>query len=253
MPSVDNEPAVEKIRAVISGVLEHAAQVQFVELAVLHTLQEVGICNCGGLSARTQGCYVHAVRQLADHYHRSPDQITEGDLRQYFLYLANEKKVARDGDDRPVRDPVLLRTNPWPVLDQDAEDLAPLWQEITEQISEFRGRYYSHLSAEESYYFSLLSRYGDAVRETIDALIDRQRLMNEGSKSGRGNAMTWPGALADLLTQPCLDVYGHRCLPLLFEWRAKILAESGRATDAVDLLNRRMEKASDEAERVRLA
>ena len=48
-----------------------------------------------GLSARTQGCYVAAVRQLAEHYHRSPAQITEEDLRQYFLYLANDKKVAR--------------------------------------------------------------------------------------------------------------------------------------------------------------
>ena len=48
-----------------------------------------------GLSARTQGCYVAAVRQLAEHYHRRPDQVTEADLRQYFLYLANEKKVAR--------------------------------------------------------------------------------------------------------------------------------------------------------------
>jgi integrase/recombinase XerD len=48
-----------------------------------------------GLSARTQGCYVAAVRQLAEHYHRSPAQITEEDLRQYFLYLANEKQVAR--------------------------------------------------------------------------------------------------------------------------------------------------------------
>lgn len=48
-----------------------------------------------GLSARTQGGYVAAVRQLAEHYHRSPDQITEEDLRQYFLYLAHEKKVAR--------------------------------------------------------------------------------------------------------------------------------------------------------------
>jgi site-specific recombinase XerD len=48
-----------------------------------------------GLSARTPGCYVAAVRQLAEHYHRSPAQITEEDLRQYFLYLANEKQVAR--------------------------------------------------------------------------------------------------------------------------------------------------------------
>jgi site-specific recombinase XerD len=48
-----------------------------------------------GFSARTQECYVAAVRQLAGHYHRSPDQLTEEELRQYFLYLANEKKVAR--------------------------------------------------------------------------------------------------------------------------------------------------------------
>jgi hypothetical protein len=48
-----------------------------------------------GLSARTQGCYVAAVRQLAEHYHRSPGQITEEELRQYFLFLANEKQVAR--------------------------------------------------------------------------------------------------------------------------------------------------------------
>jgi len=48
-----------------------------------------------GFSARTQECYAAAVRQLAEHYHTSPDQLTEEHLRQYFLYLANQKKVAR--------------------------------------------------------------------------------------------------------------------------------------------------------------
>ena len=48
-----------------------------------------------GLSARTQEAYVGAVRSLAGHYRRSPAEITEEELRQYFLYLANEKKVAR--------------------------------------------------------------------------------------------------------------------------------------------------------------
>ena len=48
-----------------------------------------------GLSARTQGCYVAAVRQFTEHFHRRPDLLTEEDLRQYFLYLANEQKVAR--------------------------------------------------------------------------------------------------------------------------------------------------------------
>ncbi len=48
-----------------------------------------------GFSARTQECYVASVRQPAEHYHTSPDQLGEEHLRQYFLYLANEKKVTR--------------------------------------------------------------------------------------------------------------------------------------------------------------
>ena len=48
-----------------------------------------------GLSASTQECYVAAVRQLAQHYYGSPDRLHEEELRKYFLYLANEKKVAR--------------------------------------------------------------------------------------------------------------------------------------------------------------
>jgi len=47
-----------------------------------------------GFSARTQECYVAAVRQLSKHYRTSPDQLREEDLRHYFLYLANEKKAA---------------------------------------------------------------------------------------------------------------------------------------------------------------
>jgi len=48
-----------------------------------------------GLSARTQEAYARAVWQLARYYHRSPDQLSEEELRQYFLYLTNEKKLAR--------------------------------------------------------------------------------------------------------------------------------------------------------------
>jgi len=48
-----------------------------------------------GLSVRTQESYVQAVRQLAVHCHKSPDQISEEELRQYFLYLMNVKHVSR--------------------------------------------------------------------------------------------------------------------------------------------------------------
>jgi len=48
-----------------------------------------------GLAERTQEAYVQAVRQLAAHYHKSPDQISEEELRQYFLFLKNVKHVSR--------------------------------------------------------------------------------------------------------------------------------------------------------------
>jgi integrase/recombinase XerD len=48
-----------------------------------------------GLAPRTQQAYLQAVQQLTDHYRKPPDQITEAELRRYFLYLRNEKRVAR--------------------------------------------------------------------------------------------------------------------------------------------------------------
>lgn len=49
-----------------------------------------------GLSERTQEAYLRAVRQLAEHYHKSPDLINEEELRQYFLYIKNVKHYARN-------------------------------------------------------------------------------------------------------------------------------------------------------------
>jgi Phage integrase, N-terminal SAM-like domain len=46
-----------------------------------------------GLSGRTEEAYVRAVRQLADQFHKSPDLISEEELRQYFLFLKNVKKL----------------------------------------------------------------------------------------------------------------------------------------------------------------
>ncbi len=47
-----------------------------------------------GLSPKTQAVYVFAVQQFATHYGKSPDQIDEEELRNYFLYLINEKRVS---------------------------------------------------------------------------------------------------------------------------------------------------------------
>jgi len=48
-----------------------------------------------GFSERTQEAYVRAVRQLAEHCGKSPDRITEEEVRQYFLHMRDVKKYAR--------------------------------------------------------------------------------------------------------------------------------------------------------------
>jgi site-specific recombinase XerD len=47
-----------------------------------------------GLSEKTQVAYVGAVKQLAEHYGKSPAEMAEEELREYLLYLRNEKGVA---------------------------------------------------------------------------------------------------------------------------------------------------------------
>jgi integrase/recombinase XerD len=47
-----------------------------------------------GLAIRTQEAYVNAVLQLSRRFNKTADSLNEEDLREYFLYLKNEKQVA---------------------------------------------------------------------------------------------------------------------------------------------------------------
>jgi integrase/recombinase XerD len=74
-----------------------------------------------GLAPLTQRAYLRAVRELARYYHKSPDQISEEELRQYFLYLHHEKHLARSTTTVIISGLKFffehtLRT-PWPSLD----------------------------------------------------------------------------------------------------------------------------------------
>ncbi len=40
-------------------------------------------------------------------------------------------------------------------------------------------------------YFELLSKYARAVGETVNALVERQRLLTAGSRGLKDNPMTW--------------------------------------------------------------
>ena len=48
-----------------------------------------------GLDPGTQKVSLHAVRRLAGHFSRSPDQLSEQQLRDYFTYLVEKKRVPR--------------------------------------------------------------------------------------------------------------------------------------------------------------
>lgn len=47
-----------------------------------------------GLSPDTQQRYLDAIRQLAKHYRRPPDQLSEPDIRDYFIYLQEEGRLS---------------------------------------------------------------------------------------------------------------------------------------------------------------
>jgi len=48
-----------------------------------------------GMSKTTIKMYTRAVRQLTTHFHKSPEEISDEDLRQYFLYNKNERQWSR--------------------------------------------------------------------------------------------------------------------------------------------------------------
>ncbi len=48
-----------------------------------------------GFSSRTQDSYVRSVSGLAGYYNRSPDLLSEEDIRKYFVHLTCERKLAR--------------------------------------------------------------------------------------------------------------------------------------------------------------
>jgi site-specific recombinase XerD len=48
-----------------------------------------------GLTSGTRDSYVRAVRLLAEHFNRPPDQLTDEQLREFFLYLMRERGLAK--------------------------------------------------------------------------------------------------------------------------------------------------------------
>jgi len=47
-----------------------------------------------GCALNTQDIYIRCVKQLAKFYHKPPDVLNEEEIRQFFLHLINERKLA---------------------------------------------------------------------------------------------------------------------------------------------------------------
>ena len=47
-----------------------------------------------GMSPKTQDAYVRVVRDSALHYHKTPDLVTDDEIKDYLFYLAREKHLA---------------------------------------------------------------------------------------------------------------------------------------------------------------
>ena len=51
--------------------------------------QSIRALQLAGMSERTCECYTRSVRQLVDFYGKTPDQISETQLQDYFLHRKN--------------------------------------------------------------------------------------------------------------------------------------------------------------------
>lgn len=73
-----------------------------------------------GLAPTTHKVYLNAVVQLAAHYHRSPDQLTEQELRDYFTYIVTKTQIAQSTLKTYIFAVKFLYTKtlqkPWPTL-----------------------------------------------------------------------------------------------------------------------------------------
>jgi hypothetical protein len=80
---------------------------------------------------------------------------------------------------------------PMSQLLEEAERLIHLWNGIIEKIALFGNEAYSSMDEDERCYFDILNRYVQALKETIAALVERQKLLNRRSKGGKDNPVNW--------------------------------------------------------------
>ncbi len=91
-------------------------------------IQELVLRGC---SPRTQEAYLSAVYQLAKHYRRPPDQISDQEIKDYLFYLAEVRKLAASSRNQATSGLRFFYTH---VLQRPVEQLARVLPRVRQEI-----------------------------------------------------------------------------------------------------------------------
>jgi integrase len=176
-----------------------------------------------GLAPRTQESYLSAVRQLALHYGKSPDLITEDELRQYFLFLIVDRQLAPNSTNVALNAVKFFYTytlrRPWPLRDLVRPPLPQKLpvvltpEEIWRIIAQVRRPDYSVC-------LSVIAACGLRLLEGVDLQVTqidsaRNQLLIRSGKGNKDRAVPLPSRTLSLLRalaaapQPDLAVSHH--------------------------------------------
>jgi hypothetical protein len=107
------------------------------------------------------------------------------------IYISVHDRIINEGGTlKSLFKKLIGRATPMSAMLAEAENLVPAWDAIAQRIESFRLSHSYALPADERKYLEILSRYVVAVQRTIVALVERQRLLNQGSLGGGNNPIT---------------------------------------------------------------
>ena len=180
-----------------------------------------------GFSIRTREAYVSVVYQLARYFRKSPEELEEEDLRDYFLYLIEKRKLAprsinvhKSGlkflYEHTLQQPMMILQQIKPAI---PKDLPVVLSETEVRRALFQVRSRTYRTALTLIYGCGL-RLGEGLRVEIgDIDGDLGRLHVRNAKGNKDRYALLPKRLHDLLQQFWLD---HRPSGvLLFQARSR--------------------------------
>jgi site-specific recombinase XerD len=174
-----------------------------------------------GYSARTCESYLYSARKFLEYFNKPPEQITEDEIRKYFLYLKNTKKYSASASTIAVTSVKFLYTktlgiefNVFNLVKNPRGNKLPVIltrDEVREVLSNIRVlRHKTCLT----FIYSCGLRLREALRMHIDAVDSKRMLIFvKGGKGNKDRYVPLPDSTLNLLR---LHYRTHRNPVLLF-------------------------------------